>query len=493
VIVGESVFSVRAGMMEEFHKAVRDGLTSREARICALWELSRRAGITREQFGAWRIETHADRDVIWLEHASSDRIIFPVASQAFWKKLRDRKIEVARASWMFRPPQAIADAVPNLIVPFSNEIGQDEPLFSAIDAETVCCSIDLLSSILLTLSRYEEAIAETRDDHGRFPAHASLAAIHGFLDRPIVDEYGLAFEQVFSYLMPGWTAPVRELRVKLSHDVDEVGIPFRIRPLVGHTVARHNPLATLRDLASAGGIGEPSYLRCVRKICQLSLERELDSALYWKSPPYTDYDSGYSLHESRTQAVVRWAGEQGIEMGAHPGYYTYHSRQSLREQFEYIRGAVDRDLIGGRQHYLRWSPESWEDWEECGFAYDSTVGYADRIGFRAGTCIPYRPWLLRQARLAKLLEIPLIVMDSTVAVYMALPPEEQFQRILSIVSRCRLVGGVFTLLWHNTSLMEPCFGNTYIRLINGLAGSKRFQWKDDVEDRDLNQPRIACA
>jgi hypothetical protein len=410
-------------------------------------------------------------------NGDSGNILLPVAPPRFWALLGLRRIDVARAAWMFPPPPAVEAAIPHFIVPFSTGMTDGSPLFRVTGPGTVTCSIDLLVSILLTLSRYEEQTSDARDAHGRFYASASLAARHGFLERPIVDEYGLGFQQVLSHLMPGWRPAVRELRVKLSHDIDEVGMPFRIRPAVGHTLVRNNPIATLRDLASTAGPAEPTYLACVREVCELSSRHRLDSALYWKSSPYSEYDSGYKLTDPKIQAVIRWAQEYGFEMGVHPGYYTYHSRERLREQVEMIQRAIGTRRVGGRQHYLRWSPQTWEDWDACGCAYDSTVGYADAIGFRAGTCIPYRPWLLEQVREASLLEIPLTVMDVTVAGN-ARSPRDQFERIMTIVAKCRLVGGVFTLLWHNNSLVEPRYGDTYMRLISTLAGTKRFAWEE---------------
>jgi hypothetical protein len=465
--------------LTEFFRKIALTSVSPEARIYALWELSRRAGVTRDQFDAWRIDHRHDRDVIWINGESSQRIEFPIAPPDFWNSLGSHPIEVRRLSWMFQPPQAVRAAIPHLVVPFSGDVRDGQPLFQAVDSDTVACSVDLLTSLLLTLSRYEEVVNEARDAHGRFPASASLALEHGFLDRPIVDEYGLAFQQALSYLVPGVRVPVRKLRVKLSHDIDQLGMPFRIRPVVGHTFARHNPLATVRDLASLLGAGEPAFLACVRALCEMSMERRLDSALYWKSSPYSDNDSGYCLLNARIQTVIRWVREQRIEMGAHPGYYTYHSREKLREEFKDIQTAIGAHLIGGRQHYLRWSPKTWEDWEACGAAYDSTLGYADAIGFRAGTCIPYRPWLLGPGREANLLEIPLTVMDVTIPGN-SRGPDEQFEKIMAIVAKCRLVGGVFTLLWHNNSLMEPRYGDTYIRLIDRLAGAGRFAWEDEL-------------
>ena len=66
---------------------------------------------------------------------------------------------------------------------------------------------------------------------------------------------------------------------------------------------------------------------------------------------------------------------------------------------------------------------AWALWEGCGLAYDSTLGYADRTGFRAGTCFPYRPWLLDAAREARcLVSFPAVsAHERTVELYVAVP------------------------------------------------------------------------
>src|SRR5205807_6191871 len=103
---------------------------------------------------------------------------------------------------------------------------------------------------------------------------------------------------------------------------------------------------------------------------------------------------------------IDWLQDQGVEMGVHPGYYTFLSPDQLLQEVQSVRTVLGKSPVGGRQHYLRWCPETWLHWERCGRAYDSTVGYADAIGFRAGTCIPYRPWLPALNREANLVEIP---------------------------------------------------------------------------------------
>ena len=115
----------------------------------------------------------------------------------------------------------------------------------------------------------------------------------------------------------------------------------------------------------------------------------------------------------------------------------------------------------------------------CGLAYDSTVGFADRVGFRAGTCFPYHPWLLHLNREANLIEIPLIVMDKTLMEYMGLSPEESLEEIYRSAARCRVVGGVFTLLWHNSSVANPKYSAAYSKALDHLGPADRYDWKSD--------------
>jgi hypothetical protein len=343
--------------------------------------------------------------------------------------------------------------------------------------------LDLPASILLTLSRFEEMQATERDVHGRFSASMSLAARDGFLNRPIVDEYGLALEQALTHLLPRWQPVERKLRVKLSHDIDEVGIPFNFSSAVGHTIRRHKPLATVRDLLGSVVGLSPTYLKLIRSIVRMSLERGLDSAVYWKASRRSPLDSGYDPRHPKVREVISWLHEQGVETGVHPGYETFLSPDRLLREVQILREALGEQPLGGRQHYLRWCPDSWLHWETCGLAYDSTVGYADQIGFRAGTCVPYRPWLLFLNREANLIEIPLLVMDGTLLYYMGLTPRQSLEAVLECVTRCSFIGGVFTLLWHNSSLIDPIYKDLYRNILDTLAGHKKFDYSKEFYEQ----------
>jgi len=449
----------------------------RGAKTYAIKELARRAGVSAEFFRSWRVEFEKDETHIYVSPGSQKRIQFKHTAAPFWTELAEGTFRTARASWMQEPPNSVSALVPDFVVPFCNDVRTDgPPLFAAIDRDCVECPFDLPASALLTLSRWEETRDADRDEHGRFTSRMSVACRDGFLHRPIVDEYGLGLEQALNYLLPQWRPKERKLRVKLSHDIDEVGLSFNIKRALGHTVRRRRLSATVRDLFGIVLGLNSAYLEAVRDAVQASLDRGLHCAAYWQASPRSAFDSGYDIRHPKVKKMMSWLREHEVEQGVHPGYETFRSPDRLRAEVEVLQEVLGERALGGRQHYLRWCPDSWLHWESCGLAYDSSVGYADQVGFRAGTCIPYRPWLLSINREADLVEIPLIVMEATLLQKMGLTRKRIMDAILDCVSRCRVVGGVFTLLWHNTSLVDPVLADLYEKVLNLLAEDEVLRW-----------------
>jgi hypothetical protein len=444
------------------------------ARLYALRQLAHRAAIPHELLNLWKVEVKDDATVLTLGRDA--RIRFRHAPATFWHDLVNGNYHVVPAAWPHPPVGPLSALVPDFIVPFVDR-PYAGPLFVRAGEDAWECPIDLLASMVLTLSRFEELQSDERDMHGRFLAAQSVALKHNFLHRPIVDEYGLALQQVIELFLPGWRPPERKLRVKLSHDVDEVGIPLDLTNSLGHTVKRHKPFATLRDLLSPALGLRPSLLEAVFRITELSKHHGLASALYWKNSPKSEWDSGYDLSTKHVLEVVSRLKNEGVELGVHPSYYTFNDLHRLGDEVEHICEVFDESRVGGRQHFLRWHPRTWHDWEKCGLAYDSTVGFSDHIGFRAGTCVPYRPWSLELNREIDLLEIPLLAMDVTLAYYMHLAPEESVALLLQCAERCKIVGGVFTLLWHNRSLLDPNYGRAYQTVLEALKFTPAFDWK----------------
>ena len=58
-----------------------------------------------------------------------------------------------------------------------------------------------------------------------------------------------------------------------------------------------------------------------------------------------------------------------------------------KQRLEHILGET---VYHNRFHFLRFTlPQSYQQLLACGISDDYSMGYADQIGFRAGTCTPF--------------------------------------------------------------------------------------------------------
>jgi hypothetical protein len=490
----------------ESHSSGSTTRISRAARCWAIKELARRAGVSRDFFNSWVIEVSRGATIIHVECGTAKEIVFRNLSEESGDNLASPKFRTVRARWM-SCQEPIRTAIPDLIVPYCERAENGlHPLFWHAGANRIECFADLPASTLFTLCRVEETQQRHLDVHSRFAANMSVACRSGFLDRPVVDEWGLAFGQAIEALVPGWRPTARRLRAKISHDIDEVGVrprlrqlhrngngtswarigwmilPFDLRHAIKLSVEHRDPFRGAAQFLRTLAPGQPSCLGLVQTVVSADLKRGLDSAVYWKASGLGPFDSGYDPRLDSIRNVIHWLQEHNVENGVHPGYSTFHCPDELQVELQILRSVLGEQQLGGRQHYLRWSPETWIDWENCGLAYDSSVGYADRVGFRAGTCVPYRPWLLSENREARLLEIPLLVMDTCLLDSMRVRGDEPLNVVSRLINKCRVVGGVFTFLCHNTTLRHPSFARQYEQILDMLTSSDRFDWQTSLSD-----------
>jgi hypothetical protein len=479
---------------------------SSAARQWAVKELARRAGITRTFFHSWRIEVSPSSTTVYLQPGTSKRIDFRNSfSPSFSHELLSRVSGIIHAQWMRPPGQPIQSLIPDFIVPYYEgpEHGVP-PLFRKKSPGLIECFADLPALTVLMLARAEEVEPSRLDVHGRFCVEDSIAFRNGFLDRPIVDEWGLALAEAVQQLVPQWQLKPRRLCAKISHDIDEIGfppqlwpttrspraawhartlwmsLPFDVRYAIRSSLWKLGPAAAGGQVGKPFSLGQASCLKLISRAVEPTVKRGLDTAVYWKASRLGPYDSGYDPRNAHVRETIRSLQQLGVENGVHPGYATYRCAEELQREVDLVRSVLGEDHIGGRQHYLRWCPETWVDWEKTGLAYDSTLGYPEQVGFRAGTCIPYRPWLLGLDREAKLLEIPLIVMDVTLLESLDLEEDQLLVTVQRLVQKCGATGGVFTLLFHNTTLRNESLMPLYNKILDMLHSSSRFDWKSSL-------------
>jgi hypothetical protein len=134
-----------------------------------------------------------------------------------------------------------------------------------------------------------------------------------------------------------------------------------------------------------------------------------------------------------------------------------------RERIQEITGARD---IGIRMHWLYFNSQSPLTLEKAGFSYDSTVGYNETIGYRAGTA-----QVFKHPNVDRLLELPLHIMDAALFYpsYMNLSDDEARATMLPLIENVTRFGGVLTINWHDRSLgPERLWSDAYVTLLGDL-------------------------
>src|SRR5690606_24863414 len=91
----------------------------------------------------------------------------------------------------------------------------------------------------------------------------------------------------------------------------------------------------------------------------------------------------------------------------------------------------------------------WRAMADAGIAYDASLGFAPRPGFRAACCYEYPVWDLEAGEQLPLRERPLVAMEVSFFTYQRKTLDEAASDIESLAATCRRYGGVMTLLWHN--------------------------------------------
>ncbi|NMD42522.1 MAG: hypothetical protein GYA86_04330 [Firmicutes bacterium] len=199
-------------------------------------------------------------------------------------------------------------------------------------------------------------------------------------------------------------------------------------------------------------------------IMDLSERNNLRSTFYFKTSCTNPcYDDNYSIKHPYIRQLLQDIYDRGHVIGLHPSYETYLSLEQIQEEFYRLllvceEEGIKQERWGGRQHYLRWKvPITWRNWAQAGLDYDSSLAYAEHAGFRCGICYEYPVYDLEQRKILSLFERPLVVMEGSVMgkQYMNLSGENALNYILMLKDRCCLFDGNFTLLWHNSYLIEP--------------------------------------
>ena len=337
-------------------------------------------------------------------------------------------------------------------------------------ADGVFC-FDWLETLFFHWSRWEEyaPAPQNIDDIGRMKSDAQLLPRHGLHHVPVVDRLVTA---IFKAL--GFAQTKRPTTFSLSHDVDALqlfGPGFRLLRYLGGVALRHRSLRAWPRLVSdyrrvrKGQLPDPGdtfdWL--------LRLGPTLEKTIYFGMGNHSPYDHFPDLQDPRLLEVRDMALSLGYQAGIHPSFNTCKDADLMLQEHRAAERWLAAPVVKSRQHYLHFAfPDTADILEKTGITEDATLGFRDRIGFRAGTGFPFHLYCFPSERAYGWVEKPMVVMDAGL-VREGGPDAEGVLRLWKDFVDRNKTGTAISLNLHNTYPYEQLLHGVDFKVLFGMV------------------------
>lgn len=361
-----------------------------------------------------------------------------------------------------------ADMPQHILYLLSSEIAQlPRPLYVdrrtaetkiSWDQNSVICAVDVISTCFYFLSLENEQRATDRDFFRRFQRDYSPLG-EEIYTYPVVDRYAVLLGKLLRLLLPRLSFNTlwpdnKTFAVALSHDVDRIQtwtMRKAKRALRSSNSPYKNPVSRGFRLAQSLLFPE-NWLGNFNFISRLEQRYGANSTFFFVSQHRHELDPTYKLNSPHIRQGIETLRKRGCDIGLHGTIPSATTNGLLELEKEDIEFFIDDDVFGGRQHYLCYTNDTLQFWQNAQLKYDSTLGFSYHTGYRCGTSFPFH--LHDGARELPLIEIPPVLMDTVLFLESKqfLSAADAWIVIQHYLDETRHNNGLLTINWHSSDL-----------------------------------------
>lgn len=308
------------------------------------------------------------------------------------------------------------------------------------------------------VTRYEEYLSESTDEHERFTDSENILVRHNLHQKPIVDLMANWVAEKISGQFPEFKIRKRTFQFVTSIDIDNAW-----------AYKNKSILISFGAILKAVFQGSWNELK-QRLIVFLGLRKDPYDTFKYILETYNgllnhilffiligdrnQYDKSISFKNKRFRQLITHLSSV-CEVGIHPSYASNSKPWLFETEKDRLEDIILKPVTKSRQHFLKLKlPQTYQQLIHSGVSEDYTMGFASLTGFRAGICTDFYFFDLSQNQCTELLIHPFQVMDVTVKNYLHLDSEEAWQLIEELMIEVKKVNGTFISLWHNESLKD---------------------------------------
>ncbi len=351
----------------------------------------------------------------------------------------------------------------------------DEPIFFEVPNSDI--PFDIFAAGFYLLSRYEEYLPHQLDLHERYNYKNSILIQHNMFNKPILEIWAEKFKQ-----------SLQERFSELKFEKRK----FYFEPLMNVSMARlYKGKAFLRFLF--GGLNDLAHLKfrpfilrnkvylfgkkdpydTFDEILRLKKKYQHPLTFFHLLTSYTLFDHNISKDKASYQTQIKFLADYA-DTGLLASYYTMDEEETLEKEKKSLENIIHKPVLKIKAHFTRIKiPASYQIFNELEFKKDFSMGYNHKIGFRAGTSIPFYFYDIENETATHLLLHPTIISDIMLKYQYHLSPEKAMKIMIDEGEIIRQYGGHFYPVFHNFVLSDTPewkdWNNLYINTIKHFS------------------------
>lgn len=167
---------------------------------------------------------------------------------------------------------------------------------------------------------------------------------------------------------------------------------------------------------------------------------------------YSTYDKNININRKSFVSLIKSVADY-CQVGLKISFFAIDDLATLKNEKLKIENVINTDLELSRNSFSKLNlPQAYRNLLELEINEDYTMGYANALGFRAGTCTPFLFYDLDYEVQTPLKVVPYCAMDYAFLKFQSLlDKKETLQRLIQTVKQ---VNGTFVPIFHNYSFGE---------------------------------------
>jgi hypothetical protein len=332
---------------------------------------------------------------------------------------------------------------------------------------------DIFAASFYLISRYEEYLPHLKDVYGRFSFQESIAHKNNFIEDPVIDIWAYKLKDSLCSFFPNIIFNDRKFKLKTIIDVPSVYYYKNkgfLRTIGGvfTDLIRFNPKNIYSRFLVIFRLQKDPYDTfnwIINKQKQVT-DKFLFFFLVGK---FSTYDKNISLVKQPFINIIKFVSDYS-KIGLKLSFFALSNLDILKNEKADIESITNRDLTISRNSFSKVNlPINYRNLIKLNICEDYTMGYVNKIGFRASTCTPFLFYDIDNDIQTPLLINPYNLMDySLLKINSFLDKKE---KVIALINKVKSVNGTFTSVFHNYSFSNEIRWNRFKEIFEIIINS----------------------